>query len=166
MVKEISRSELARSTTFASLEERFWDSIQYEPNSGCWLWFRQLARRGYGRFRNNQRFILAHRYSYELHKGPIPDGMYVCHHCDTPACVNPLHLFAGTPKDNMVDMCQKGRNADRTKEKHPLVRLTQIDINEIRRRRISGEGNNALAREFGISYGHCSNICNHKKTWL
>jgi hypothetical protein len=84
----------------------------YTPvtESGCWLWLGKTSRHGYGVLNRDGKLIsLAHRYFYEHHVGPIPSGMFICHKCDTPLCVNPDHLFAGTPQDNMDDMWRKGR---------------------------------------------------------
>ena len=83
-----------------------------EPNSGCQLWFGTTNARGYGLVWSNGCQRLAHRMSFQVHKGAIPTGMFVLHKCDTPACVNPEHLFLGTHKDNMDDMRAKGRSSD------------------------------------------------------
>ncbi len=74
-----------------------------EPNSGCWLWLRSLNNKGYGKLcgLGGERSMLAHRFSYELHKGPIPEGLVLDHKCHTPSCVNPDHLEAVTQKENM-----------------------------------------------------------------
>lgn len=94
-----------------------------EPNSGCWLWELGQARfDGNGVVKHNRRQRIAHRVSYEIFHGPIPAGMFVCHKCDTPLCVNPDHLFLGTPKDNVDDMLRKGRAAHQKKAKAKAVK--------------------------------------------
>lgn len=91
----------------------FEDGYTAEPNSGCWLWLRSRNNKGYGKLCGfgNGRSVLAHRYSYELHKGPIPAGLVIDHKCRTPACVNPDHLEAVTQSINM----QRGARAIRVK---------------------------------------------------
>jgi len=88
---------------------RFHKSYVKDKSSGCWLWAGSLRGNGYGRIKVNGRAVVASRYSWELHYGPIPDGLLICHTCDKPSCVNPEHLFVGTQKDNMADCIRKGR---------------------------------------------------------
>jgi hypothetical protein len=93
-----------------SLEERFWAKVR--KSEGCWEWVGSKIPKGYGNIGISYRppkSALAHRVSWEIHFGPIPGGMFVCHHCDNPGCVRPDHLFLGTNLDNIRDSESKGR---------------------------------------------------------
>lgn len=100
------------SSTSVTLSAKWLDSYEPEPNSGCWLWTGPCLK-GYGVIKANGAYqTTATRAFYALHFGPIPDGLLVCHKCDTPACVNPEHLFVAPHQANMDDMVQKGRSAN------------------------------------------------------
>ncbi len=86
---------------------RFWNKVKKEE-SGCWNWIGAL-RSGYGIIKIDGKLISTHRLSYILTNGNIPEGMFICHKCDNPKCVNPDHLFLGTRSDNMIDALNKGR---------------------------------------------------------
>jgi len=91
-------------------EKRFWQKVEVIPGHECWEWSAYRMPNGYGKFKFNDKEGLAHRASWEIHFGPIPEGLFVCHHCDNPGCVRPDHLFLGTPQDNVDDMYAKGRD--------------------------------------------------------
>jgi len=89
-----------------------------EPNSGCLLWIGAVKKGGkgmlpYGRLKTNGRHVKAHRYAWERARGLIPDGLLVLHTCDNPCCVNALHLYLGTHKDNALDCSRRGRRRPR-----------------------------------------------------
>ncbi len=104
----------------------------------CWIWQGAKSKDGYGHFGHNKVTILAHRMTYQLCVGDIPDKLHVCHNCpggDNPACCNPSHLFVGTDVDNVRDCVKKGRHtpASLPGESNPSSKLTAEQVIEIRR---------------------------------
>jgi hypothetical protein len=95
-----------------STAERFFKKIEPVTEAGCWIWVGAAGR--YGNMTAFGRHMDAHRASWILHNGDVPDGMRVCHKCDVPLCVNPSHLFVATAKENTHDMIRKGRHRYRT----------------------------------------------------
>lgn len=145
------------------LTERFWTRVN--KTDTCWLWTGCKDRNGYGLIgkggRNGGCFF-AHRLSWELHNGPIPDNLYVCHHCDIPLCCRPDHLFLGSQLDNIRDCSRKGRM--HTGEANGGSKLTENQVREIRARYASGERIYAIAGAFGVNQS-CISMIVHRKSW-
>lgn len=129
-------------------------------SSGCLLWTGKRYPNGYGALMRGGKWKLAHRVSWELHNGEIPEGLYVCHRCDVAACVNPEHLFLGTPADNTADMLAKKRNRPCRGEAAGKARLTEAAVMSIRASVDAGALHKTVARAFGISRKQVSVIVN------
>ena len=149
------------------LEERFWARIPRVQSDKCWEWkgARFDPPWDYGMIANGTlpsgkpKMVGAHRISWELHNGPIPGGMRVCHTCDNPPCVNPAHLFLGTAKDNTQDMVKKGRCNPAVGERGGFAKLTWEGVRELRRRYATEHiSHTRLARELGLAQGTVSAI--------
>lgn len=132
--------------------ERFHKKYIIDENN-CWIW--QGGTRGsdiskqYGRHFANGKSINAHRFSYSIHIGEIPEGIYVCHKCDVPLCVNPNHLFLGTHNDNMKDMVQKNRSyKGRGENKKGKSKLTNKQAYEIKNNKLS---QSKLGKIYGVA---------------
>lgn len=143
-------------------EKRFWDKV--DTSGRCWNWKAHKCRDGYGHFSIGKVKTHAHRFAYFLAHGGVPEGLYVCHHCDNPGCVKPSHLFLGTQKDNQQDSIAKGRNRPPKGERQGRSKLTENDVYEIRRLYPLGVTQVLLAKMWGISQQHVSNVI-HRQRW-
>lgn len=123
--------------------------------SGCIVWTGSTDKCGYGRIWANGRLESAHRASYEAHIGKIPEGLCVLHRCDNPPCINPSHLFLGTPLDNSNDKIAKGRNRKAAGERHWKAKLTYLQVEAIRNE--SGV-QDLIAKKYGVSQATVSRI--------
>ena len=90
-----------------NIEEHFWSLVR--KGNKCWEYIGYCKKGGYGQFYVKRKPVYAHRFSYFLTYGEIPDGLNILHRCDNPRCVKPQHLFIGTQKDNILDSSMKGR---------------------------------------------------------
>lgn len=148
-------------------KERFEDKFESITESGCWIWTAYSLPNGYGRFGLNGKTELAHRAAYMLYKGRIPEGMCVCHTCDTPACVNPDHLFLGTHVDNMQDCKSKGRltKGDTKGEINGKSKLTEKSVLEIRDLLNNSPYSQVeISKIYGVFYTAISKI-KYRQTW-
>ncbi len=129
--------------------------------NGCWEWQGYRDKDGYGNFgvkvAGNRPYwpVRAHRYAWMQVHGEIPNGMVVCHRCDNPSCVNPEHLFLGTPADNMHDRDKKGRARDSRGEKSGNHKLTEKDVHAIRSSCLSRA---ELARMYNLNWQTVADI--------
>lgn len=126
-----------------------------EPNSGCRLWLGATDAAGYGKIRHYGPMAAAHRVSWQIAFGPIPNGLIICHKCDVPACINPAHLFLGTHADNAADRDIKGRRIAPRGERNPLSKLTAAEVRSIR---LDARRQADIAFDFGIGQAHVSAI--------
>lgn len=140
----------------AKLAELNDDPAKHWSEYPCLLWERGKTPFGYGKFGHDNKLYDAHREAYKISIGPIPSGHLVCHHCDTPACFRPIHLFTGTIADNNRDMYQKGRGGKMTPtrgEAHGGAKLTTENVREIRRMCSVGVSDASLAKLFNVTPG-------------
>lgn len=123
------------------------NTIIPENTDDCWIWKCNKTSR-YGVIKVDSKPKLVHRFSYEYFNGPIPNEMYICHHCDTTKCVNPKHLFIGTPKDNCDDKMKKGRHKARKGEEQGNAKLTNNQVREIKQKLREGMKRCDIAMEY------------------
>lgn len=144
---------------YKTTEERFWERVSVQPE-GCWDWLGAKNHGGYGHFWIDRQMD-AHRASYLINVGPIPERMYVLHKCDNPACVRPDHLFLGSQTTNMVDCRAKGRvRMGETQWRH---RLTEADVRIVLSLR-GTESHTSIAKKFNVARPTISYVC-ERKTW-
>jgi len=143
-----------------NLKERLLRWIEFEPNTGCWLWSGG-ERRGYGAITIDQKVFSAHRVSLRVFGGVDAGDQVVLHLCDVRRCCNPDHLRVGTLSDNTQDMLGKGRHKTRRGSSANHARLSEVDVRAIRR---SGESTAELARYYGVSPTALWNA-RHGVTW-
>lgn len=121
----------------------FWDRVRIQ-DVGCWEWTAGRQRAGYGNYRDRG----AHRVAWELTNGPIPKGLFVCHHCDNPPCVRPDHLYLGTNRENLWDARARGLLANG--EQHWNAKLTEPMVREMVALRKTGWTHRELAERYGV----------------
>jgi len=135
--------------------QKFWSKVV--KNQDCWLWNGKLDKDGYGKFSywdSNKKKTMgrsAHKFSYIIHKGQVPNGLKVCHKCKNKHCINPKHLFIGSDKINADD-----------REKRNGGRKTKFNYNQILQLKNSGKTNVEIAKEINCSAGHITYILQHK----
>jgi hypothetical protein len=136
------------------VESRFWEKVKKsEDENGCWEWIGKIVPNGYGKVYKNCKEMLAHRLSYEITYGEVPEGLFVCHKCDNPPCVRPSHLFLGTNQDNMMDSMIKDRRGRKLNKQKVLEILDMIK---------SGDNKKVVADIFGITPGTIGDILRGK----
>lgn len=124
----------------------------------CWEWQGNRPSALYGHFSLREKTVKAHRWIYALLNGEIPDDLVVRHKCDNPACVNPAHLEVGTVADNTRDKYERGRGPNRQGEKHPMARLDEDRVRQLRKMASLGFTHTAIAEKFGIARQTVGNI--------
>ena len=144
--------------------ERFWSKVQkLSGPEDCWVWTGKQDKHMYGIFTIDDKFIKAHVYAWQIYtKRPVPRGLFVCHHCDHPYCVNPHHLFIGSTQDNTADKVSKNRQA-----KGNRISKTKLDESRVRDMRSlheQGLSITSIAKRFTVSFSTAHSAV-HRKTW-
>ena len=151
--------------------KRFCSKFKQGGQEKCWEWEAVKRKNGYGQISHGRRSLLAHRVSYEIFVGDIPEGLHVRHKCDNPVCVNPHHLEVGTAADNARDRDERGRQVSLKGSEHGNAKLCEPEVFLIKKflvrhppvRGKHGGPCGFLARWFGVSGGLISRIYNERK---
>jgi hypothetical protein len=157
---------------YESQQDRFWKHVNKSDNEECWEWLASKNVKRYGQFwyRHSGKYVsgTAHRFSWMIHYGKIPDDMLVCHHCDNPACVNPNHLFLGTNQDNMNDRNRKNRQAKLKGSANGFSILYEKQVIEIKNLLKQGDLSfPKIAKIYGVSRSTISAISTGQNwSWL
>jgi predicted DNA-binding protein (UPF0251 family) len=146
--------------------QSFWRKVAQTPNLGeCWIWNAHKNRQGYGYAWNGKKVIYAHRMSWTIAKGEIPNGLWVLHKCDNPQCVNPNHLFLGDGKDNAADCVSKGRKRVSIGEEHWKAKLSKGDVFKIQSLyKTTDKTMEQIAKRFKVSL-QCVQRIIHGRAW-
>ena len=145
------------------IAERFWSKVDKSGN--CWMFTGDRIKQGYGRIFFRGKKWLAHRVSWVLHNGEIPEGLSCCHKCDNPGCVRPDHLFLASHQQNMQDRDNKKRGAlpRLAGERHGMSKLTAGDVLTIRGLLAEGCKAQSISQFFGIAESTISQIKNRRR---
>lgn len=161
---EITPEYLASQGLSETFPKRFWSKVQ--KTDSCWIWLGSLDHATYGWIAKGSRksgIMKAHRASWILHIGPIPDEMFILHHCDNPTCVNPHHLWIGTKRDNFRDAVEKKRFA--IGEQNNMAKLTEKHVLEIRNAYSEGGlTQQDIADVYGVTRG-CIKAVVNRTNW-
>ncbi len=145
------------------LTPQWWKARTEALPNGCLAWKRGKFQFGHGAVKVDGKTKKAHRVAWEqAHGTPVPEGLFLCHRCDNPSCVNVEHLFLGTLTDNNNDRDAKGRAAHQHGEAHGMCRLTDSEVDEIRKLK-TVLPIKRIAALYGISRGHASDLINGRK---
>lgn len=163
MNKFITEEYLASQGLSQRAIPHFWSKVMITKN--CWIWTGSRHKQGYGRLNvpgKERHLAMAHRVSFILNCGPIPDGLDVCHSCDYPPCVRPDHLYAGTESQNIRDSVARDRAANQYKPRR--AKLTETEVDELRQLYDNGEPTPYLAKHYGITI-HQAWMIVTRKSW-
>lgn len=146
---------------------KFMQNVKINESTGCWDWQGYISKYGYGYVgRANQPNIQAHRLSYQLFKGEIPEGKFACHTCDRRCCVAPHHLWVGSNSDNMIDATKKKRlpTIFKNGEKHSRTKLDNAIVRKIKEDFVKGLSSWEIAEKYIIALSTIRHIA-QKKSW-